>query len=233
MSLYRAKEWTGFRENVIELDGHKCTQCGRGRDEVTLQVHHKKYVAGRKPWEYATQDCETLCKGCHAAVHGIIKPQIGWEYVGEDDLEDLSGECQNCGSQIRYVFYIFHPNWGYLEVGTYCCDKLTDTTIASNMMESAKSYQNRKETFLKSKRWKFIEADKIWKIRQTLFDVEISQKNGAYFLKIHDLKSKKEYESLEVAKAKVFDVIESGEIIDYLNKINKPIDKTNLNKKKK
>jgi 5-methylcytosine-specific restriction endonuclease McrA len=76
MSLYNDSKWKIFRDSVIELDGYKCSYCGRGSNETILQVHHKKYISGCKPWEYATEDCETVCKGCHASIHGIIQPQF-------------------------------------------------------------------------------------------------------------------------------------------------------------
>jgi hypothetical protein len=153
MKFYGRNQWKEFRQDVIESDGNKCTVCGRGKSEVTLQVHHKKYIKGRKPWEYATQDCVTLCKGCHSAEHRLTMPKYGWEYSGEEDLGDLCGTCENCGASIRYVFYIFHENWGTLEVGTLCCDNLTDSNVASNKMESLKSYEGRGDRFLNSKRW--------------------------------------------------------------------------------
>ncbi|MBL1232819.1 MAG: HNH endonuclease [Flavobacteriales bacterium] len=77
MSLYNRKEWKEYRDNVIESDGGKCVRCGRPDGEVVLQVHHKIYLTGKLPWEYGTENCETLCKGCHAAEHGIIQPKIG------------------------------------------------------------------------------------------------------------------------------------------------------------
>lgn len=218
MSLYKKSQWKEFRRNIIESDGNKCTTCGRSETEVTLQVHHKKYISGRKPWEYGSQDCITLCKGCHAAEHGIIMPKFGWEYIGDDDLGDLSGTCENCGASIRYVFLINHENWGTLEVGTYCCDNLTDTNIASNLMESLKSYEDRKERFLKSKRWKV--EDNTLKIRQNLFDIEIRQFEKCCNLKIHNLQSNKAYESLNDAKCSAFEVIESGKLIEYLKEKN-------------
>ncbi len=214
MKLYRKNQWKEFRKDVIESDGSKCTSCGRGEIEVVLQVHHKKYISGRKPWEYAIQDCITLCKGCHAVEHGLMMPKFGWEYIGDEDLGDLSGTCDNCGAPIRYVFMVYHENWGTLEVGTMCCDNLTDSNIASNKMESLKSYEGRMERFINSRRWKLI--DNIAKIRQNLFDIEISRKETCYHLKIHNLESKKEYQTINEAKSSAFDVIESGKLIEYL-----------------
>lgn len=84
---YRNEEWLKFRKEVIELDGNRCAICGRSElEDIVLQVHHKNYVSGKLPWEYSYKDCETLCKGCHAREHGLICPNFGWEFVGEDDL---------------------------------------------------------------------------------------------------------------------------------------------------
>ncbi|RLD55219.1 MAG: hypothetical protein DRJ01_16945 [Bacteroidetes bacterium] len=218
MTLYTKKEWKEFRDNVIEADGYKCTICGRTSEEVTLQVHHKEYIKGKLPWEYGLDKCQTICKGCHAAEHGIIKPKFGWEYVGDDDLEDLIGTCENCGAAIRYVFVVYHKDWGYMDVGTLCCDNLTDTEIASNKRESQQRFKGRKSRFLKSKRWKF--SDGKYKIRQSLFDIEIEEVKNYYYLTIHNLKSSRKYESLDEAKSAAFGVIESGELYEYLDKHN-------------
>lgn len=34
-----------------------------------LQVHHKKYIKGRMPWDYENEDLITLCKNCHKTIH--------------------------------------------------------------------------------------------------------------------------------------------------------------------
>lgn len=221
-SPYRNSLWIEFRESVIELDGNKCSVCGRSRDEVVLQVHHLKYIAGRKPWEYPAEECRTLCKGCHASEHGIIMPKFGWEYVGEEDLGDLIGTCDNCGSSLRHLFYIFHENWGTIGVGTHCCDTLTDSNIASNLIESQKRYDERKKRFLTSKRWK--EVNGVLKIKQSNFSIEIKENSSGYDLKIIQFQSKKLYPTMEDAQKKAFDVIESGELVEYMKKHNIPIE---------
>lgn len=232
MSLYTKSEWKNFRDELIELDGYKCRECGRGVKEVVLQVHHKQYIKGRLPWEYALKECETLCKGCHSSRHGITKPQIGWEFIGQEDLGDLNGTCENCGATIRHSFLIQHENWGAMEVGTFCCDKLTDSNIASNMLESQTSFKSRKLRFVNSKRWKT--DDTKHTISQSSFKVEIELKDNSYFITIHGQRSKKKYDSIESAKAKVFDVIESGELIVYLEKHKIPLtEKKKKNKPEK
>ena len=230
---YAKSQWKEFRDSVIELDGYKCTSCGRNQSEVVLQVHHLKYIKGRMPWEYGTKECRTLCKGCHASMHGILFPQIGWEYIGYEDLGDLIGTCEKCSSSMRHAFYIYHENWGAIQVGTYCCDKLTDTDIASNLIESETSYQGRRKRFITTKKWK--QDNGILKTRLGLFDIDIKSKNYGYYLKIHNLESKKKYESLIEAKSRAFDVIESGEFVEYLktHKIDFDENRNKTKKKKK
>lgn len=231
MTQYGTNNWKEFRNSVIELDGNKCSVCGKSGKDTVLQVHHSRYISGLKPWEYATKNCVTLCRGCHALEHGLIRPKFGWEYQGDEDLGDLIGTCDNCGSSLRYVFYVFHENWGTMEVGTYCCDSLTDTKIASNLVESQRRYDDRRERFLKSKRW--IQELKIHKIKQGSFDIEIKQIDLDFFIQIQGLKSKKPYESLDDAKLKVFDVIESGELVECLKKHNIIIEQKNKGRNRK
>lgn len=226
MNPYLTNNWKLFRDSVIELDGNKCSVCGRNSDEVILQVHHKKYIYGLKPWEYSTENCITLCRGCHAAEHGIIRPKVGWEYIGDEDLGDLIGTCENCNSSLRFVFYIFHQDWGTIEVGTHCCDMLTDSNIASNLVESQRRFEERRGRFIESKRWKS-QGNK-YNLKQGVFNIEITCIDNKYFIKIQNLQSSKPYENLEVAKTKVFDVIESGELMEYFNN-----HKIEINTKKK
>lgn len=229
MSIYSHRQWKEFRKNVIELDGGKCVYCGKTANETVLQVHHKRYFKGFKPWEYATNDCETVCRGCHASIHGKIMPKFGWEYCGDEDLGDLIGTCEYCGSSIRYVFTILHENWGTLEVGTVCCDNLTDSNIASNLMESSTKYAGRRRRFLNSVRWKLEDGKHL--IKQGNFEISITKKDEVFYLSIHGYQSNKKYTSLDDAKTKAFDVIENGELIRYFKEKNIPISESKSHRK--
>lgn len=231
MSLYSHKLWKEFSKSVIELDGFKCSYCDKSIHENILQVHHKIYKQGLNPWEYPLSDCETVCKGCHASIHGKIKPKFGWEYFGDEDLGDLIGSCENCGSSIRYVFTIHHENWGTIEVGTYCCDNLTDSKIASNMMESNTKYVSRRRRFVNSIRWDL--EDNLHKIKQGNFEINVIQKITNFYLKIHGKESTKKYDTLLEAKVKAFDVIENGELVKYLKEKNIPIEIQKISGRKK
>lgn len=206
---HSAAEWQAFRLAMFEHDGGSCCHCGRSLQERTFQVHHKRYVAGREPWEYPPSDCETLCKGCHAAVHGKAPPRVGWRYVADEDLEELSGACEYCGTELRYIFYIEHPDWGVLAVGTICCDNLTGTAIASDL----KRCEARKKRFITSVRW---ENDTIIQFGIT---VAIVREQNGFYVCMNGHRGRIAHATLDQAKAAAFDVIEKQDIIkDWLAK---------------
>jgi hypothetical protein len=51
--------------------------CERCRDTDRINVHHKRYVDGRKAWQYSDDELEVLCRNCHRAEHGILKKSRG------------------------------------------------------------------------------------------------------------------------------------------------------------
>jgi hypothetical protein len=218
MQSYRRAEWVGFREENIRLHGGVCAKCSRGRsDNVVLQVHHKKYIPGRKPWEYPHDLCETLCKRCHAEEHGIIMPQSGWDLIGVNDLGDVIGTCERCGTAIRHVFLVQHEKWAALEVGETCCDNLTGTAIASDHMESMRRFDDRLKRFVSSSRWLSDKSGAPW-IRQKNVSLAIVSDGNQFRLKINGRRGKLVFASILDAKMKAFELIESGAVVDYFNK---------------
>lgn len=213
-NLYRDKRWSDFREQIFEFDGYACVKCGRVRPEVILQVHHKQYQSGKAPWEYPTGLCETLCKGCHAREHGEIRPSDGWDFIYEEDLGDLFGECDCCGTSIRYVFHIHHEHWEPIGVGTDCCDKLTGTDEATQFRKNLDRQRDRKKRFLCSKRWRLTKWG--WVIRQGQRKIEIISDRDKFRIYIDDVKGKKLFESIEQAKGFAFELIENGKAENYL-----------------
>jgi hypothetical protein len=124
---YRNEKWYTFSEKVKKRDDFKCLKCERNNHTTILQTHHKAYRPELEPWEYPLSDCITLCKGCHAREHGLIEPEKGWTLISIDDLGDPWGTCEKkgCGTDIRYEHLIYHPQMGYLTVGSTCVDYLT------------------------------------------------------------------------------------------------------------
>lgn len=150
---YQNPHWHSFAKTIRHRDGQKCLKCNRGKQEVKLQVHHKIYRQGLKPWEYAKSDCITLCSGCHAREHGHIEPNRGWTLISIDDLGDNYGTCERkgCGADLRYEHLIYHPNGGYIIVGSTCVDYLTaeDQFISSEIIKILK----KTSTFLNNYVW--------------------------------------------------------------------------------
>jgi len=214
---YRHKEWLECKERILAADGYRCQQCGKTRnDGAILQVHHKSYSENKKPWEYPPSELYTLCKGCHASIHGHIKPRFGWHYLGDNDLGDLTGTCENCGTEIRYEHYIQHPKWEPLTVGTDCCDNLTGTKLASNRMESIKRFASRKIRFLKSPKWKQYSSES--RITHHGIEVVIAQKGKAFGITMNTAAGNKQFSSMVEAKTAAFEAIENGKAQAYLQK---------------
>lgn len=218
MQPYSSAEWKAFRNEVIRLDGGECKQCGRGpSDGVVLNVHHKTYIRGHKPWEYTHDLCETLCKGCHAALHHLIRPKFGWEFFGWEDLGQPTGSCDCCGRAIRYVFIISHADWETTEVGETCCDNLTSTQVASGFMESKRRYADMLKRFVSSKRWHLYPGD-IHHITQNKMIIRIGRDAGGYRLFVNGIAGRQVYPSALDAKVAIFEQIASGRLETYLAK---------------
>ena len=217
MQGYRAKNWFQFRQQVIELDDKACVRCGKSlANGAKLQVHHKRYIAGRKPWEYDFEDCETLCQGCHAAEHGKIRPSTGWTFHGMGDLGGRDGHCDCCGTSIRYVFTVHHESWGTLDVGTVCCDALTGETSAQDERRALQSYKGKKKRFIASKKWmRFANMDQLEHKR---IRVQIIREHTEYLLRLNGVRGKLRFKTIDDAKSTVFDKIESGELVAFLKR---------------
>lgn len=59
----RNPKWQRRKSEIMLRDNFKCQICGD--TENTLNVHHIRYVKGRKPWEYDDNELITLCEKCH------------------------------------------------------------------------------------------------------------------------------------------------------------------------
>ena len=65
-SQYLDLQWKERRKEILEIDGNRCKRC---KSEQGLEVHHLKYIRGKKLWEYGDSDLITLCESCHEEVH--------------------------------------------------------------------------------------------------------------------------------------------------------------------
>ena len=214
-NLYKRPEWITFRDEMIEREGGKCSRCGYGITAgAILQVHHKQYIPDRKPWEYNYNECETLCKGCHASEHDKIMPKTGWEFSSSEDLGDLSGVCDYCNTDLRYLCIIYHKKWGFIGVGETCCDNLTETNLATQQVSKMKKKEKRLSNFIKSSRWTIVNGNS--SIKQKGYKIMVKFENNKFRLVINGDDGKKtEFETLDQAKRHLFEIIENGRLDKY------------------
>jgi hypothetical protein len=218
MRQYNHKEWKTYREQQIKLHDGRCAHCGRTNGEVVLQVHHLNYVSGRMPWEYPFDECEVLCRGCHAKEHGIIQPSEDWLSLGFDDLGGLDGVCDRCQKELRYAHMITHPLWGPMVVGEQCADKLTESTVGTEGHAEFLNYVQRRKTFVNSSRWKTAtNSSKSIKRLDILIEI-VGAESGPFLIYLNGVKGKVEHQTLLDAQIAAFDFIESGQAALYFKK---------------
>jgi hypothetical protein len=75
--LLKDPRWQRKRLEILNRSGFSCEECGDTTE--TLNVHHKRYRKGAKPWEYSDCELTALCEGCHEGRHST-----------EDKLESLA-----------------------------------------------------------------------------------------------------------------------------------------------
>ena len=69
MELLKDIRWQKRRSEILGVRGWKCEQCGATTG--TINVHHRRYKKGAKPWEYDDDDLKVLCEKCHHDLHSL------------------------------------------------------------------------------------------------------------------------------------------------------------------
>jgi hypothetical protein len=115
--LLRDVRWQKLRLEALSAAEWKCQSCG-GND--FLNVHHRKYVDGRKPWEYSLTELKVLCEKCHQKIHGLV-----FIPDREDEGQHLCGDwmCENW-KRIGTNFFVNGiplklAKWDFGEDGAY------------------------------------------------------------------------------------------------------------------
>lgn len=74
-------KWQRKRLEIMRRDGWACTACHA--NDKTLHIHHKRYIAGHKPWEYADVDLSTFCEECHKLYHSVADHYANMQWQGK------------------------------------------------------------------------------------------------------------------------------------------------------
>lgn len=202
-NAYTKPEWKAYRANCLEKAGYACERCGKGE---TLQVHHPKYLSGRKPWDYPIEFCEVLCRGCHAAEHGIIMPREGWTILESDYENNEPSEpvpCANCGIDVTWHVRIYHPEWGETIVGSTCGENLS----LGPEFTAMRSFRSRLRTFLCSPKW--VETPGGLHISTQDGDVSVWDMPGGIRLEIDYQWGSMTFTDPEEAKIRAFKVLDN------------------------
>lgn len=64
---YKHPNWQKRRLDRMELSKFSCERCYT--EEEQLHVHHKRYVKGKKIWDYQDDELMVLCESCHQEIH--------------------------------------------------------------------------------------------------------------------------------------------------------------------
>jgi hypothetical protein len=62
-------------------------------------------------------------------------PHRGWHCTDVEDLGDLDGTCEMCGTPIRYVHTMRHHDHERLGVGCVCAEKMSDDYVGPRKRE--------------------------------------------------------------------------------------------------
>lgn len=67
LELLQTDEWDKVRKRILSRDQYRCQCCGA--ENLRLNVHHKIYISGKKPWEVPDDVLVSLCDSCHSKAH--------------------------------------------------------------------------------------------------------------------------------------------------------------------
>ena len=63
-------DWRKLRHELVAIKSlYTCQICKKKNDYWDLQIHHRVYIRGRKPWEYEREDLLVVCFDCHCELH--------------------------------------------------------------------------------------------------------------------------------------------------------------------
>ncbi len=109
--------WKLKADSIRIRDKYECRICGATKTQ--LDVHHLRYIMGRKAWEYDDGDLVTLCHKCHEELHSwqdfeILRPgdyfySKYFEGVGVVDYKNLDViGFKGCWTENKHCWYDNH-----------------------------------------------------------------------------------------------------------------------------
>lgn len=103
--------WQKKRLEILSRDKFTCTSCGDS--ETELQIHHKKYIDGKEPWEYDESDLITLCKHCHLVTEELKRENASPVVISKTKYSSENGNAflaviytLNSAHGAKFFYYI-------------------------------------------------------------------------------------------------------------------------------
>ncbi len=91
--MLRDPRWQEKRLRIMGRAGFTCEECGD--KTTTLNVHHRYYAKGRKPWEYEDESLACLCEPCHKATTDMVAEIArGVGSLTPNEMEEVLGYVQ-------------------------------------------------------------------------------------------------------------------------------------------
>ena len=88
LELLKNPKWQKLRLEVLDARGWKCELMGE--TDISLNVHHRRYVRGAMPWEYEPEQLQVLCEECHKDLHDWKNSEDRWRLL--ERTHDLIGK---------------------------------------------------------------------------------------------------------------------------------------------
>jgi hypothetical protein len=107
--------------------------------------------------------------------------------------------------------------WGFMAVGTDCCDKLTEGEEASEILTRLNNRNVRLKRFISSKQWTLYDGG--LRINYKKWDpIYIYQSGRKYRMDIQEVLGRIEYDDEMAAKVRAFDFFDTGEAFSFFAK---------------
>ena len=106
---YKNPKWQKLRLKILDRDGWACQKCGD--DESQLQVHHRRYIYGKKVWDYSMEELITLCNECHEEEKDCMKIHMEL-FIGILKTKLFSSHVNDLVCSLGWLLYqdLHHPD---------------------------------------------------------------------------------------------------------------------------
>jgi len=110
--------WQKKRLEKLGSSFWRCEKCST--TQVTLHVHHIRYIGGREPWEYAIDELQVLCAACHSAEHpdkplsrGQKRPKLTDRYTKLSNAVGRDSRLSYCARGILLMASTHSAKWKF------------------------------------------------------------------------------------------------------------------------